>query len=203
MYRGKSTTSASAVPPTIAVPAVGSGSLALPGALGFGVLTRKQDRQQVGPSGPGPGLVIATTRRKKSPGPVGGRRVPVTSPYGPRNAGVAGPQRPASGHRTGRGPLAALLPIVIMRLRIMRRRKRRRPGTVGGRELCVLGGATFRPPSARMTRRERRPANMSPGLDRDQRPGPEVDPVTVVEGQPDPGGYLPAVDQSAVLRPGI
>jgi len=29
----------------------------LPGALGFGVLTRKQDRQQVGPSGPGPGLV--------------------------------------------------------------------------------------------------------------------------------------------------
>src|SRR5215470_3167843 len=59
------------------------------------------------------------------------------------------------------------------------------------------------PPRAGMTRRERRPANASPDLDGDHRPGPEVDPVTVVEGQPDPGGYLPAIDQSAVLRPGI
>jgi hypothetical protein len=71
------------------------------------------------------------------------------------------------------------------------------------RTLPYLAELHFRPPSARMTRRERRPANMSPGLDCDQRPGPEVDPVTVAEGQPDPGGYLPAVDQSAVLRPGI
>src|SRR5262249_43707841 len=54
-----------------------------------------------------------------------------------------------------------------------------------------------------MTRRERRPASALPELDGDPRPGPEVNPVTVVEGQPAPGGYLLAVDQSAVLRPGI
>src|SRR5215471_14064069 len=43
----------------------------------------------------------------------------------------------------------------------------------------------------------------SPDMNRDHCPSPEVDPVTLVEGQPGPGCYLLAVDQSAVLRPGI
>ena len=46
---------------------------------------------------------------------------------------------------------------------------------------------------------ERGAAQPSAGLDSDHGPGPEVDAITVTQGNLHPGGYLAAVDKGAVL----